>query len=76
MLGSVGIAGKLVQTERLSGHEVHAQAKYIARWAQPFGDLGDTDGWSEYPKKIPAGNGFRPVRSASFSDPSRQIYHP
>jgi hypothetical protein len=40
-LGSVGIAGKLVQTERLSGHEVNVQARYIARWAQPFLGLGD-----------------------------------
>jgi len=40
-LGSVGISGKLVQTERLSGHEVNVQARYIARWAQPFLGLGD-----------------------------------
>jgi hypothetical protein len=40
-LGSVGIAGKVVQTECLSGHEAKIQAKYIARWAQPFLGLGD-----------------------------------
>jgi len=40
-LGSVGIAGKLVQTERLTLHEVKVQANYIARWAQPFLGLGD-----------------------------------
>jgi hypothetical protein len=40
-LGSVGIVGKLVQTERLSGREVNVQAKYVARWAQPFLGLGD-----------------------------------
>jgi hypothetical protein len=40
-LGSIGIAGKLVQTERLSGHEVKIQAKYVARWAQAFLGLGD-----------------------------------
>lgn len=35
-LGSVRIAGKMIQVERLSGHEVKLQAKYIARWAQSF----------------------------------------
>ena len=40
-LGSVWIAGKLVQPERLTGHEVTIQAKYIARWAQPFLGLRD-----------------------------------
>jgi hypothetical protein len=40
-LGSVGIAGKVLQPERLTGHEVNVQARYIARWAQPFLGLGD-----------------------------------
>jgi len=40
-LGSVGIAGRLVQPERLTGHEVIIQAKYIARWAQQFLGIGD-----------------------------------
>jgi hypothetical protein len=40
-LGSVGIAGRILQPERLTGHEVRVQARYIARWAQPFLGLGD-----------------------------------
>jgi hypothetical protein len=40
-LGSVGIAGKVLQPERFTGHEVNVQARYIARWAQPFLGLGD-----------------------------------
>jgi hypothetical protein len=40
-LGSVGIAGKVLQPERFTGHEVNLQARYIARWAQPFLGLGD-----------------------------------
>jgi hypothetical protein len=40
-LGSVGIAGKVLQAERLTLHEVNVQARYIARWAQPFLGLGD-----------------------------------
>jgi len=39
-LTSVWITGKLTQTERLSGREVNVQARYIARWAQPFLGLG------------------------------------
>src|SRR5580698_9058321 len=35
-LGSVGIAGKIVQRGRMPGREIQVQAKYIARWAQPF----------------------------------------
>ena len=35
-LGSVWIAGKLIQTERLAGREVNLHVKYIARWAQSF----------------------------------------
>lgn len=40
-LGSIGIAGKVLQPERLTGHEVNLQARYIARWAQAFLGLGD-----------------------------------
>jgi hypothetical protein len=40
-LGSVGIAGKVLQPERLTLHEANVQARYIARWAQPFLGLGD-----------------------------------
>lgn len=40
-LRSVPIAGKVLQPERLTGHEVNVQARYIARWAQPFLGLGD-----------------------------------
>jgi hypothetical protein len=40
-LGSVVIAGRVLQPERLTGHQVNVQARYIARWAQPFLGLGD-----------------------------------
>ncbi len=40
-LGNAGIDGRLIERERLSGHEVKLQARYIARWAQPFLGLGN-----------------------------------
>jgi hypothetical protein len=38
---TIGIQGVLVRSERLYGHKVKVQAKYIARWAQPFLGLDD-----------------------------------
>lgn len=33
---SIRIAGALIRSNRLYGHEVKLQARYLARWAQPF----------------------------------------
>ena len=33
---TVGVQGVLIKSDRLYGHKVKLQAKYIARWAQPF----------------------------------------
>ena len=35
-LGNVRIVGRVVDLDRLSGHDVRVQAKYLARWAGPF----------------------------------------
>jgi hypothetical protein len=40
-LSSVRIVGALTRTDRLYGREVKLQAKYVARWAQSFLELGD-----------------------------------
>jgi hypothetical protein len=40
-LPSVWIAGALTRSDRLYGHEVKLQAKYVARWAQSFFGFGD-----------------------------------
>lgn len=37
----IGIQGALIRSERLYGHRVRLQAKYVARWAQPFLGLDD-----------------------------------
>jgi hypothetical protein len=50
-LPNVSITGRLTDAERLSGHEVKVQARYIARWAQPF--LGLAAG---IPLTMPAGD--------------------
>jgi len=50
-LTNVSISGTLTDAERLSEHEVKVQARYIARWAQPF--LGLTAG---IPLTMPAGD--------------------
>jgi hypothetical protein len=38
---SITLAGVLIRTDRLYGHEVELQARYVARWAQPFLGLDD-----------------------------------
>jgi hypothetical protein len=40
-LPSVWIAGAVTRSDRLYRHEVKLQAKYVARWAQPFLGLGN-----------------------------------
>lgn len=40
-LSSVSITGVLTRTGWLNGTEVKLQASYVARWAQPFLELGD-----------------------------------
>ncbi len=40
-LPNVRIDGALTRTDRLYGREVKLQAKYVARWAQSFLELGD-----------------------------------
>ena len=39
-LSSIGIAGTLTHSDRLYGREVKLEARYVARWAQKFLDLG------------------------------------
>jgi len=39
---NIAIQGALILPERLYGHKVKLQAKYIARWAQPFLGLDDS----------------------------------
>jgi hypothetical protein len=39
---NVEVRGVLARSDRLWGHAVKLQAKYIARWAQPFLGLDDT----------------------------------
>jgi hypothetical protein len=39
---NIGIQGALIRSERLYGHKVKLQAKYIARWAQPFLGLDES----------------------------------
>jgi hypothetical protein len=60
-LTNVSISGRLMDAERLSGHEVKVQARYIARWAQPF--LGLTAG---IPLTMPAGDFAYPSADNSF----------
>lgn len=40
-LGSISIAGSLIRSDQLYGHDVKLQARYLARWAQPFLKLAD-----------------------------------
>src|SRR5579863_543887 len=40
-LSSVWIGGTVTRMDRLYGREVKLQAKYVARWAQSFLELGD-----------------------------------
>jgi len=39
-LGEVTLNGRITQAERLSGHEVKVQARYLARWASAFLGIG------------------------------------
>ena len=41
-LSNVEIVGTLTRADRLYGHEVKLQAKYVSRWAQSFLGLGDS----------------------------------
>ena len=59
-LGSIEIAGRIVQRGRIPGHEIKVQAKYIARWAQPF--LGMRD----IAVSIPVGDAAFPAADDRF----------
>jgi hypothetical protein len=60
-LRNIGIQGALVRSDRLYGHKVKLQAKYLARWAQPFLGLDDSIGTS-----IPVGDVAYPSADGHF----------
>jgi hypothetical protein len=60
-LPSVWIAGALTRSDRLYRHEVKLQAKYVARWAQPFFGFG-----SGIVTSIPVGSGAYPSADGRF----------
>jgi hypothetical protein len=60
-LPSIGITGALTLMDRLHGREVKLQAKYLARWAQSFLEVGN-----DIVTAIPVGNAAYPSPDGRF----------